>query len=87
MSHPHRLSRPLQYLICVVQEAGMRWLVKGAQPGDCLFFYCKCYTSTYVDCPNINIILVSGHATQIEDQDGDELDGLDECSWLYFFVR
>ena len=65
----------------------MRWLVKGAQPGDCLFFYCKCYTSTDADCPNINIILVSGHATQIEDQDGDELDGLDECSWLYFFVR
>ena len=65
----------------------MRWLVEGAQPGDSLFFYCKCYTSAYIDCPNVNLILVSGHAMLIEDQDADELYGLDECSWIYFFVR
>ena len=63
----------------------MRWLVEGAQPDDCLFFYCECCTNTYY--PNINIILVSGHAIQIVDQDEDEVDGFDECSWLYFFVR
>ena len=63
----------------------MRWLVEGAQPGDCLFFYCKRYTSAYIDCPNVNLILVSGHATQIKDEDGDESDGLDECLWIYFF--
>ena len=57
----------------------MRWLVEGAQPGDCLFFYCKCYTGAYIHCPHVNLILVSGHATQIEDRDGDELDGFDEC--------
>ena len=65
----------------------MHWLVEGAQPGDSLFFYCKCYTSPYIDCPNVNLILVSGHAIQIQDQDVDELDCLDECSWIYFFVR
>lgn len=32
----------------------------------------------------VNLILVSGHATQIEDKDNDELDGFDECSWIYF---
>jgi hypothetical protein len=37
--------------------------------------------------PNVNIILVSGHAIQIEDNDEDELDGFDECSWFYFLVR
>ena len=37
--------------------------------------------------PNVSLILVSGHSTQIEDQDGDELDGFDECSWTHFFVR
>lgn len=41
--------------------AAMRWLIKGAQPGDSLFFY------------------FSGHATQVKDLDGDDLDGLDEC--------
>ena len=64
----------------------MRWLVEGAQPGDSLFFYCKCYTSALI-IPNVNIILVSGHATQIVDQDGDQEDGLDECSWIYFVMR
>jgi hypothetical protein len=43
----------------------MHWLVEGAQPGDSLFFYCKCHTSEYVDCPNVNPILVSGHATRL----------------------
>ena len=86
VSHPYGLSRPLP-IIYVIQLAGMRWLVEGAQPGDCLFFYCKRYTSAYVDCPNANFILVSGHAIQIEDKDGDELDGFDECSWMCFFVR
>ncbi|KAI9428700.1 caspase domain-containing protein [Lactarius indigo] len=42
-------------------RTAMRWLVKGAQPGDSLFFF------------------FSGHATQIKDMDGDELDGFDEC--------
>jgi hypothetical protein len=65
----------------------MRWLVDGAQSNDSLFFYCKCYTGAYVDRPDVNLILVSGHAIQIEDKDGDELDGSDECSWFYFFVR
>ena len=63
----------------------MRWLVEGAQLGDCLFFYCKCYTHMLITLTSI--ILVSGHATQIEDQDEDELDGFDECSWIHFFVR
>ena len=36
--------------------------------------------------PNIDIDVVSGHAMQIKDVDGDELDGFDECSW-FFFVR
>ena len=33
-----------------------------------------------------NIGVVSGHGTQVKDEDGDELDGFDECSW-FFFVR
>ena len=37
--------------------------------------------------PNIGINQVSGHATQIKDKDGDELDGFDECSWFCPFVR
>jgi hypothetical protein len=65
----------------------MRWLVKDAQPGDSLFFYCKCHTGPYFDCRKHDIDLVSGHATQIKDEDGDERDGFDECSWFYFFVR
>lgn len=36
---------------------------------------------------NIDIGLVSGHATQIKDEDDDEPDGFDECLWFYFFVR
>ena len=34
--------------------------------------------------PNIDIDVVSGHAMQIKDLDGDELDGFDECSWFFF---
>jgi hypothetical protein len=37
--------------------------------------------------PNVNINLVSGHATIIMDKDGDELDGYDECSLFCFFLR
>lgn len=40
---------------------GMKWLVKGAQQGDSLFFH------------------YSGHGGQVEDKDGDEYDGMDEC--------
>jgi hypothetical protein len=47
----------------------MHWLVEGAQPGDSLFFYCKCHTSACVDCPNVNPILVSGHATRLSVRD------------------
>ncbi|GMM34807.1 Ca(2+)-dependent cysteine protease [Saccharomycopsis crataegensis] len=40
---------------------GMKWLVKGAQANDSLFFH------------------YSGHGGQVEDKDGDEYDGYDEC--------
>jgi hypothetical protein len=83
VSYAFKLSR---HLIYVVQLVGMRWLVEGTQPGDSLFLYCKGYISAYVTCPNVNLILVSGHAIQIEDKDFDELDWWDECSWFYFFV-
>ncbi|KAI9450157.1 caspase domain-containing protein [Lactarius psammicola] len=49
-------------------RAAMRWLVKGAQPGDTLFFY------------------FSGHATQVEDIDEDDSDGLDECMCAMDYV-
>ena len=67
----------------------MRWLVKGAHPGDSLFLYCKYYSglATVVLTSNIIINLVSGHATTIADPNGDELDGLDECSLFFVFVR
>ena len=35
---------------------------------------------------NIIINLVSGHATMVVDPDGD-LDGMDECSLFFVFVR
>jgi hypothetical protein len=36
---------------------------------------------------NVNINIVSGHATQVEDLDKDEPDGFDECALCCFFVR
>ena len=35
---------------------------------------------------NVNINLVSGHATQVKDLNGDEPDGFDECELCSFFV-
>ena len=64
----------------------MRWLVKGAHPGDTLFFYCKYYSGPMLIVLRVIINLVSGHATMIADPDGYEDDGFDECSLLYFFV-
>ena len=75
-----RADRRGHHLIYIVQLAGMRWLVEGAQSGDSLFFYCKRYTGHMLILPDVDINLVSGHATQVPDQDGDEQeDGLDEC--------
>jgi hypothetical protein len=49
VSHPYRLLRqPPDY---IGQLVAMRWLVEGAQPGDSLFFYCKCYSDPYADYP------------------------------------
>jgi hypothetical protein len=36
---------------------------------------------------DVNINLVSGHATQVKDLDGDETDGFDECALCCFVVR
>ena len=40
-----RADCSVHHLIYIVQLAGVRWLVEGAQPGDSLFFYCKRDTS------------------------------------------
>jgi hypothetical protein len=49
VSYPYRLSR--QSPNCIGQLVAMRWLVEGAQPGDSLFFYCRCYFGLYIDYP------------------------------------
>jgi hypothetical protein len=61
----------------------MRELVRDAQPGDSFFLYCTSLCSTYTDAIlyiDSLLIEVSGHGVQIKDTDGDESDGLDECS-------
>jgi hypothetical protein len=37
-------------------------------------------------CPVLTHYLVSGHGMQINDLDGDEADGLDECQFVYLLL-
>jgi hypothetical protein len=63
----------------------MRALVHDPQPHDSFFLYCACLyiLSLCLTVFRINSDrLDSGHAVQIEDLDGDESDGFDEC--LFF---
>jgi hypothetical protein len=55
----------------------MYWLVNGAKTDDSLFFHCKddIFSSR---CLAIELASVSGHGSQIRDEDGDEVDGYDE---------
>lgn len=53
--------------------SALRWLVKDAQPGDCLFFHCESRIR------NLNKRLMmypdSGHGGRIVDLDGRHVDG------------
>jgi hypothetical protein len=60
---------------------------KAPNPATPYSFIVSVVLAHMVIFPNINLIIVSGHAIQIKDKDGDELDGFDECSWFYFFMR
>ena len=68
----------------------MDWLVAGAQEGDSLFFHCAFYSSyssyVHLDTSRLSMMLtrstfsitVSGHGTQVDDEDGDEPEGKDD---------
>lgn len=56
----------------------MRWLVRSAKCNDSLFFHCSFFFFLHI-CVFL-IILDSGHGGQVEDKDGDEVDGFDEGS-------
>jgi len=54
----------------------MKWLVRSARPHDSLFFHCTFFFP--YSCRHHLTITDSGHGGQVEDQDGDEIDGFDE---------
>ena len=63
----------------------MRELVRDARPHDSFFVYCAYLglddpTYTFLWSFELTHFVVSGHGVQIDDLDGDEPDGLDECS-------
>lgn len=51
----------------------LRWLVKDAQPGDCLFFHCKFHIYSIREI--LTIHPVSGHGGRIIDSGGYRVDG------------
>ena len=55
----------------------MRWLVHGAKAHDALFFHCTFTRVSYMQHASW-FWTDSGHGGQINDLDGDEIDGLDE---------
>ncbi|KAI0259902.1 caspase domain-containing protein [Gloeopeniophorella convolvens] len=62
----------------------MNWLIDNAQKNGSLFFYCMRSQALTPLCVLINgdyLFSVSGHGSQVEDQNGDESDGWDECIW------
>jgi Caspase domain len=55
----------------------MRWLVRGARKHDSLFFHCMSLLQVSIRiCQRFHVD--SGHGAQIQDQNGDEVDGFDE---------
>ena len=82
MSHPAKSCR--SYALNLVQLGAMRDLVRDAQPQDSFFVYCAFLglddsTYMYQWCFELTHLVVSGHGVQIDDLDGDEPDGKDEC--------
>ncbi|KAJ3501855.1 hypothetical protein NM208_g16850 [Fusarium decemcellulare] len=56
----------------------MGWLVGGAQPNDALFLHYSGEFVHYCD-KSLSDRFLDSHGGQVEDQDGDEDDGYDEC--------
>ena len=54
----------------------MSELVKDTRAGDHLFLHCKSYIARQVH--QLTVAPVSGHGSQVTDQDDDEVDGMDE---------
>lgn len=59
-----------------IVHQGLRWLYSGAKDGDRLFIHCMYLIVSLFR--RLLICTVSGHGSQIQDEDGDEADGLDE---------
>jgi len=61
----------------------LRWLVKDAQPGDCLFFHCEWHICCQSDVSTI--YAVSGHGGRIMDFGGHpgRVDGSEKGRYYY----